>query len=61
VILGERKRLAVFGFDDLLHYTRAPLGAHTLAMNFTIWLEVAAAAILLVAVVFACVRRLVIE
>ena len=42
---------AVFGFDGLLHYTRAPIAAHTAAMNFTIWLEVAAAALLLRAVV----------
>ena len=49
---------AAFGFDGLLHYARAPLGAHTVAMNFTIWFEVIAAAALLVAVVFALVRRL---
>lgn len=48
---------AAFGFDGLLHYSRAPFGAHTVAMNFTIWFEVAAAAVLLVAVVFALVRR----
>ena len=41
---------AMFGFDGLFHYTRAPLGAHTNAMNFTIWFEVLAAACLLVAV-----------
>ena len=41
---------AVFGFDGLLHYTRAPLAAHTPAMNFTILFEVAAAALLLIAV-----------
>ena len=34
---------AVFGFDGPLHYTRAPFAAHTPAMNFTIWFEVAAA------------------
>lgn len=49
---------AAFGFDGLLHYSRAPFAAHTLAMNFTIWFEAAAAALLLVAVVFALVRRL---
>jgi len=49
---------AAFGFDGLLHYTRAPFGAHTVAMNFTIGFEVIAAAALLVAVVFAFVRRL---
>ncbi len=49
---------AAFGFDGLLHYSRAPFAEHTLEMNFTIWFEVAAAAMLLVAVVFALVRRL---
>jgi hypothetical protein len=39
------------GFDGLLHYRRAPLGAHTFAMNLTIWSEVAAAALALMAVV----------
>ena len=29
---------AAFGFDGLLHYTRAPLGAHSSAMNLTIWI-----------------------
>lgn len=42
---------AALGFDGLLHYTRAPLAAHTAAMNFTIWFEVVAAALLLIAVV----------
>jgi hypothetical protein len=36
------------GFDGLLHYTRAPMGHHSLAMNFTIWAEVLAAALLLI-------------
>jgi hypothetical protein len=35
---------ALLGLDGLAHYTRAPLMAHTAAMNFTIWFEVAAAA-----------------
>jgi len=35
------------GFDGLLHYTRAPIAAHTHGMNFTIGFEVVAAAILL--------------
>ena len=35
---------AAFGFDGLLHYSRAPFAAHTVAMNFTIWFEVVAAA-----------------
>jgi uncharacterized membrane protein YhdT len=41
---------ASLGFDGLLHYTRAPVGAHTAAMNLSIWFEVAAAALLLGAV-----------
>ena len=49
---------AAFGFDGLIHYSRAPFDAHTATMNFTIWFEVAAAAALLVAVVFATVGRL---
>ena len=42
---------AAFGFDGLLHYTRAPFDAHTSAMNFTILFEVVAAALLLMRVV----------
>jgi hypothetical protein len=34
--------------DGLLHYTLAPMGAHTHGMNFTIWFEVVVAAILLI-------------
>ena len=49
---------AAFGFDGLLHYSRAAFDAHTVAMNFTIWFEVVAAAILLVAVMLAAVSRL---
>lgn len=40
---------AVLGLDGLAHYTRAPLSAHTAAMNFTILFEVAAAVSVLVA------------
>jgi hypothetical protein len=36
------------GFAGLLHYTRAPVAHHSAAMNLTIWIEVAAAAVLLV-------------
>ncbi len=43
---------AAFGFDGLLHYSRAPIDAHSFGMNFTIWFEVVAAAILLTAVVY---------
>jgi uncharacterized membrane protein len=42
---------AALGFDGLLHYWRAPLAAHTVTMNLTIWSEVAAAALALAAVV----------
>jgi hypothetical protein len=38
---------ALLGFDGLLHYLLAPLAAHSVAMNLTIWSEVAAAAALL--------------
>jgi hypothetical protein len=38
---------ALIGFDGLLHYGRAPMAAHTAMMNFTIWAEVLAAALLL--------------
>jgi hypothetical protein len=39
----------VYGLDALVHYLRAPVSAHTLAMNLSIWFEAAAAAALLVA------------
>jgi hypothetical protein len=48
---------ALSGFDGLLHYARAPFEAHTPAMNFTIWFEVAAAAVLLLAVLTLAVKR----
>ena len=48
--LGVLGVYASIGFDGLLHYTRAPLAAHTAAMNLTIGAEVAAAAVLLAAV-----------
>lgn len=48
---------AVSGFDGLLHYTRAPFAAHTPAMNFTIWFEGAAAALLLLGVLTLVVTR----
>jgi hypothetical protein len=38
---------AVVGLDGLLHYTRAPISAHTHGMNFTIWFEVSVALVLL--------------
>jgi hypothetical protein len=48
---------AAAGFDGLLHYTRAPFRAHTAAMNFTIWFELVAAGLLLIAVVAAFTKR----
>jgi hypothetical protein len=42
---------AVLGFDGLAHYALAPISAHTLAMNLTIWGEVIAAAAVLVVIV----------
>jgi len=45
--------LAVYGglgFAGLLHYTRASIAHHSAAMNFTIWAEVAAAALFLISV-----------
>jgi hypothetical protein len=47
---------AALGFDGLAHYALAPISAHTLVMNLTIWLEVAAAAALL-AVTLRCLYR----
>jgi hypothetical protein len=41
---------AALGFAGLDHYWVAPVSAHSLAMNATIWFEVAAAAVLLAAV-----------
>jgi len=45
--LGLLAVYAAFGFDGLLHYTRAPLSAHTLAMNVTILAEVITAGVAL--------------
>ena len=48
---------AVLGLGGLAHYTRAPLGAHTLTMNVTILLEVGTALLLLAAVARLMLRR----
>jgi hypothetical protein len=48
------------GFAGLLHYTRASIAHHSAVMNFTIWAEVAAAAVFLVnlaSVATQCFRR----
>ncbi len=53
--------LAVYttvGFDGLLHYSRAPISAHTLSMNLTIWTEVVCAALALGAVLWLIAYRL---
>jgi hypothetical protein len=49
---------AALGFDGLGHYSVAPLSAHTMTMNLTIWLEVATALLLLVAVAAFLARRM---
>lgn len=41
---------ALTGFGGLAHYYVAPVSGHTWAMNATIWLEVLAAGLLLIAV-----------
>ena len=41
---------AALGFDGLGHYLLAPISSHTTVMNFTIWFEVVAAALLIVVV-----------
>lgn len=48
--LGLIGLYAVLGFDAFAHYVLAPVAAHTAAMNATIWLEAAAAALVFVAV-----------
>ena len=40
-----------YGLDGLVHYALAPASAHSAAMNLSIWLE-AAAALVLLAVLF---------
>jgi hypothetical protein len=41
---------AALGLDGLLHYSRAPLAAHSAGMNATIWIEVVTALMTLAAV-----------
>jgi hypothetical protein len=48
---------AALGFDGLLHYLLAPVSAHTAMMNFTIWFEIAAAALLAGSALWQAVRR----
>jgi len=49
---------AALGFAGLDHYSVAPMSAHTLAMNSTIWFEVLAAAALFTAALVLLVRSL---
>ena len=44
------------GFDGLLHYRRAPIAAHTVAMNLAISFEAVAAALALMAVITVAAR-----
>lgn len=46
---------ALLGFAGLDHYTLAPISAHTLAMNATIWLETATAIALLALVAWTAI------
>jgi hypothetical protein len=48
---------AVLGFDGLAHYSLAPMSAHTLAMNGSIWMEVLAATALLIVLTRTVLRR----
>jgi hypothetical protein len=48
---------AALAFDGLAHYSLAPLSAHTLAMNLTIWGEVVAGSIRLALAGLQLVRR----
>ena len=48
--LGVLGVYAAIGLDGLLHYGRAPMAAHTATMNVTIWFEVVAAVLVLVAI-----------
>ena len=48
---------AILGFDGLLHYTRAPIGAYTMAMNLSVWFEVVTAALLFGAVLMLATKR----
>jgi hypothetical protein len=53
-LLGIYAGLGLYG---LLHYRLAPMSAHTVAMNATIWLEVGSAMVLLIAVASLVVTR----
>jgi hypothetical protein len=46
----------LLGLDGLGHYAVAPLSAHTLTMNLTVWLEVVTAVLLIAAVAIFMLR-----
>jgi hypothetical protein len=48
--LGVLACYAALGLDALAHYSRAPITAHTTAMNLTIWFEVISATLVLVVI-----------
>ena len=48
--LGLLALYGALGLDGLLHYSRAPMSAHTFDMNVTIWTEVVAASLVLLVV-----------
>jgi hypothetical protein len=48
--LGLIAVYAALGFDAFAHYALAPAAAHSAAMNATIWLEAAAAALVFIAI-----------
>ena len=48
---------AAFGFDGLIHYSRASFAEHSVAINLSIWFEVVAAGALMVVVVTSAIRR----
>jgi hypothetical protein len=47
----------VLGLDGLAHYTLAPMAAHTLSMNLTIWLEVVTASLVLMRAAWLMVKQ----
>lgn len=49
---------AALGFDSLSHYVIAPFTVHSGMMHFTIWLDVATAAVLLIAAAAFAARRM---
>ncbi len=48
----------ILGLDGLLHYGRAPIAAHSIGMNATIWFEVVTAALALGVVLWLAVRTM---